>query len=192
VARGAENPDAHEYDVQMSVPSAIMELAKLEVMSATADLAERMKESVSTRWILTSLYKFTDDEAHSLMKEREEEQLQAARMEGRMAKLGGGEEEEEKEPPEPEPAGAPAPAAEPEAERRRRSSKGNLMLERSFSKMLSSHHRDWERSFDRKMKDVSKVDAKLQRLLAHDHSTTRHLRELGGLLHEIRGQVRNT
>ncbi len=188
VARGAENPDAHDYEVRMSVPSAIMELAKLEVMSATADLAERMKESVSTRWILTSLFKFTDEEAHSLMKEREEEQLQAARMENRVAKLGGGEEEA---PPtqqqEPEDGAPPQEKAAPEAERRRH--RGDPLVERQFAKMLSSHHRDWERSFDRKMNDVRKVDSKLQRLLANDATTVRRMRELGGLLSEIKGHL---
>jgi hypothetical protein len=65
--------DHPEYDVMMTVPSAILELAKLEVMSARADIMERLGERVSLRWMLTKLFGLTEDEAFQIMQERKDE-----------------------------------------------------------------------------------------------------------------------
>lgn len=182
IAKGAENPDAHDYDVQMSVPSAILELAKLEVMSATADLADRMQERISTKYILTSLFKFTDEEAVKLMKDREKEQVEKARLEKKVQDIIT----------PPEPMGGGGEPGQPEEEPQltqfnsRRERRRDALLERRFAEIMRRSHGDWERSFNVRMDSVARVEDKLSKLLATEPKVFRRLERLEGLLGEIR------
>lgn len=205
IARGAQDPDAHDYDIKMTVPSSILELAKLEVMSATADLAERMGERVSTKYILTSLFKFTEEEAVKLMKGREDDQLRKAKLEAKVQKIiAGGMEEPAPRPqrrPDDErgdqPRGQGEPGEEPplvpgqltqfdHVEQRRR----DALMERRFSNVLRSHHSSWERQFNQRMDSVERVDAKLEKLLQNDPKVFKQMTRLEGLLMDIRGAMR--
>lgn len=67
------NPEDFRFEGRMAVPSAIMELARIEVLSAKADIVSRLKEHVSVRWMLTNLFGFSEEEAVTLMVQREEE-----------------------------------------------------------------------------------------------------------------------
>lgn len=67
------NPADFRFEGRMAVPSAIMELARTEVLSAKADIVSRLKEHVSVRWMLTNLFGFSEEEAVTLMVQREEE-----------------------------------------------------------------------------------------------------------------------
>jgi hypothetical protein len=172
IAKG-DDPDRNEFQVKMSVPSAILELAKLEVMSATADLAERMRETVSTKWVLTSLYKFTEQEAVKLMKERDQESKARAKVEADaqkiLAQATAGTEGEAG----PEFASSSSPSS------------GSL-LEQRLKKLLDTHQRDVERSFDRKMRSPGRVEEKLDRLLKSDMGFSKRMRNLEGLVSDIR------
>jgi len=59
-----------DYSLHMTVPSAIFELAQIEVRNARADLAGRMNEFVSLRWMLQNIFGFSDQEIETVMAER--------------------------------------------------------------------------------------------------------------------------
>lgn len=86
IARGMD-VERHDYDVKMSVPSSILELAQLEVLSATADLAERTREYLPVQWALTNLFHMSEQEAEKLMDMKEEEKVRMAKTEAKVAKL---------------------------------------------------------------------------------------------------------
>ena len=59
------DPDRVEWDIHMSVPSAIFELSQIEVMNAQADLAARLEPFMEKPWILQRVFRLTDDDAVS-------------------------------------------------------------------------------------------------------------------------------
>lgn len=63
------------FTYQESVPSAIFELAMVEVLAAKADLASRMMEFVSVRWILQHIFDWADDEIDAVFDEWAEEKV---------------------------------------------------------------------------------------------------------------------
>lgn len=191
IAKGAD-VDRSEYEVKMTVPSAIMELARLEVMSATADLAERMRETVSTKWVLTNLYKFTEEEAKKLMKERAVEAKDRAKTEAAAQSImtkadleaqataapppAEGEAEGEPEPRQPT-AGAAQPAF------------ASRSAERRLQKLMEAHRRDIDRSFNRKMKSEDRVGAKLDTLLKNNKGLAKRMKNLEGLVSDLRASL---
>lgn len=84
------DPDAVEYDVRMQVPSAIFELAQLEVKNARADYAGRMKDFVSLYWILQTVFGFRDDEIKTIIAQKEEDARREAAAAGGGGGFGGG------------------------------------------------------------------------------------------------------
>lgn len=86
------DPDKVKYEVAMTVPSSILELARMEAMSATSDVAQRMAELVSNKWILMKLFKFSEQEVEQIEKEREEEAIRRGELEAKVQQaqeLGG-------------------------------------------------------------------------------------------------------
>lgn len=77
------DPAEVDYTVHLTIPSTIFELGQLEVMSSRVDLASRMGEFVSTRWILSEIFDLSDDEISVLMQEREEDQVRSMVSEAR-------------------------------------------------------------------------------------------------------------
>lgn len=159
-----------DYDVRMNVPSQILELARVEVMSATADLASRMKEDVGTKWVLTHIYKFSEDEAAAVMKERSQEDLDRGAREAQIEKM-------RMEGMDP-------------AEQRQAILNGDLDV-RLSRLMTAVAKKDWRRSFEGSRGSDKKADDKLSRLLKENRDTGRRLKELGGLMGEIRGALRS-
>ena len=68
------DPDSVEFDIMMTVPSAIFELGQMEVRRARADLASMMERHVSLNWILDNVYGLSDDEIAQIAKDRKSEQ----------------------------------------------------------------------------------------------------------------------
>jgi hypothetical protein len=68
----AVNIDAAEieYDVAMTVPSAIFELAQVEVKNAKLDFADKIKSYVSEYWILSRVLGFSDEEIQIIEKQK--------------------------------------------------------------------------------------------------------------------------
>lgn len=74
------DPAAVDFDINMTVPSSIFELAQLEVRNARADLAGRMAPFVSMHWMLANVFGMSDDEITTVMKEKEEDSEREGRM----------------------------------------------------------------------------------------------------------------
>lgn len=207
IAKGAD-ARRHEYEVAMSVPSAIMELAKLEVMSATADLASRTGEILSTKWILTSLFHYSDSEAESLMLEKDKDAIRKGKIEAKVQALimGATTEAQNAATPQEEPAeaggeeGGDEEAAEAEKEKAekvkaaaekategRNATRQRLMLERRIEQLMKRQTEDLERSFDKRMKSSEAAEARVAKLLKSNAGLGRRLRDLSGLMGEMRG-----
>lgn len=88
-ARGVPIALDLEFDVVMQAPSGIYELAAMEVNNARADYAMRVRDFMSTRWILREIFDMSGSEIEALEKERKAEQEQQMAM-GGMAGGGGG------------------------------------------------------------------------------------------------------
>lgn len=73
------DPVNTEYELWMTVPSAIFELAQIEVRAARADLADRMAEFVSLRWTLRNIFGMSDQEIETVIEERGEDVKRVAR-----------------------------------------------------------------------------------------------------------------
>lgn len=67
------DPDATEFELSLTVPSAIFELAKLEVEGAKLDLAVRYKEFASEHWIMSKILGWSDDEIALMIREKDGE-----------------------------------------------------------------------------------------------------------------------
>lgn len=185
VAIGAD-ADKAEFEVMMSVPSAILELAKLEVLSATADVATRMGEQVSTRWILTKLYKFSETEAERLMQERMDESLARgevdAEIQGMLMQAQNAALPPEEEVPEGEEQ--VASKAQP---------KGPRLVERGqkrgggkrISELMKARRLNWEQEFAGG-RESKYAEDKLAKILQNDRDLGRRLKGIEGLLADVR------
>ena len=77
------NPAAVDYEIYMTIPSSIFELAQLEVRNAKADFAQRMSQFVSLHWILQRIFGLSDTEIEYIIKERHEEALADAEIQAK-------------------------------------------------------------------------------------------------------------
>ena len=111
IAMGID-PQSVEWDLTMTVPSSIFELAQIEVRSAQAQLAASMEEYVPKKWLLKHVFDFADDEIPGVRQEKETEQEQegthAALIQKKQNDILGIEEGE------PKPPGQKAAAPKPE------------------------------------------------------------------------------
>lgn len=100
------DPFDTEYEIHMAVPSAIFELAQLEVLNARADLAARMGNFVSLHWILNKVFGLSDDEISVIIKARDDEAMHNAMVDAKAQAAAA------KANPPPAPPGMPgAPGA---------------------------------------------------------------------------------
>lgn len=72
VALGID-PASVDWDVTMMVPSAIFELAQLEVRNARAEFAEKMEKWVSHYWIMRNVFGYSDEEIEAIARQRAKE-----------------------------------------------------------------------------------------------------------------------
>jgi len=71
-------PSSVDYELNMTTPSTIFDLARMEVWSAQSDLASRMGEMVPVSWILQNVFHFSEGETIDLMKVKDEETVRQA------------------------------------------------------------------------------------------------------------------
>jgi len=81
------DPYASDYTIHMTVPSAIFELAQLEVRNARADLASRMREHVSLRWVLENIYQLSDEDIKLIIQERSEDVIREGKAQAEVEKM---------------------------------------------------------------------------------------------------------
>jgi hypothetical protein len=197
VAKGAD-VDRYDYDVKMSVPSAILELANIEVMSATADLATRTGEILSTKWVLTTLFKYSDEEAEELIKEKDKDSLRKAKIEAQSQKMLMQAQAAVVPPAGEEGAEAGAGGAEGGAEagaeagagESRLSGKDLVLLEKRIEKVLKRHQEQVERAYERKTRLKRRADSRVAEAIKGDPDLGRRLRNIQGLLQEFKASSR--
>ena len=194
VAKGAD-VDRYEYDAVMSVPSAILELARLEVMSATADLAQRTGEILSSKWILTTLFKYSEEEAERLILEKDDDALRKAKIEAEAQRLLAMAQQSAAPPEEggePAAGGAEAgPEATPESRGRRGISRTDqVMLERKLGDMIKRQGDDTRRSLERKMDSRWRAEDKIAEAVSKNSGVSGRLRRIEGLLGDVRAAMR--
>lgn len=71
-ALGIDAPD-NAYDIGMTVPSAIFELAQVEVKNAKLEFAEKIGAYVSQYWIMSKVLGFSDEEIADISRQRARE-----------------------------------------------------------------------------------------------------------------------
>lgn len=75
------DPDQIEFDVKMTVPSAIFELAQIELRNAQADNAERLATFFPKEWVLKRVFDFSDEVAVAVSTAKKDEVYREARRE---------------------------------------------------------------------------------------------------------------
>lgn len=171
LATGRKNASALEYDIRMNVPSQILELARVEVMSARADLAQRMKEDVGSQWILEHVYGFSEDEAAVLMKNRDAETLAKGKIDAKIERMRMGESA----------SGSVAPSLNE-----------TQLLDRRLSCLITAVEKgDWRRDFEGRTRTRRSVlESRLDSTVKGDRDLHRRLRGMDGLLRDIRSSMR--
>jgi hypothetical protein len=193
------DPTRAEYDIHMTTPSSIFELAQLEVRNARTDLASRMREHVSLHWVLANVFGMGDEEIKVVITQREEDTIRDLEAEGKgqaaaQAAMpqedmgggfgGGGGGPTANEPPTGEmtPAAASGPEA---AESTKRFMYHLQMEERKRRIALKNHIPITEQELFKGSREAEKRAAgKIDKLLDNDDI-------MSGRLHEIRTLVRD-
>lgn len=86
-ARGYPAPWQTEFEVCMTVPSGIYELAAMEVKTARADFASRIQPFVSMRWIRENVFKMSDEEIEAITAQAQKEAMQSAELQQKQQAL---------------------------------------------------------------------------------------------------------
>lgn len=67
------DPSSAYFDLYLTIPSGIYQIAQMEVETARADLAGRLKEFYSLEWILAEVFGHTTEEIQTIKSQREAE-----------------------------------------------------------------------------------------------------------------------
>jgi hypothetical protein len=192
------DPYGADYDINMTVPSSVFELAQIEVRNARADLAMRMKEFVSLRWTLEHVFGMSDDDIEQIIKERGEDVKRDT-----MAQAGADADANMQygmpDPLDPgAPGGVPAQVIPGGQESRHTSRAGDIqrmLAEGRDRRRLWTPRRGAggisEAELMRGSREAEKrAGEKLDRLLKNDVHLQRRLGELGGMLQDLRASSR--
>lgn len=106
------NPYNTDYDIRMTVPSSIFELAQLEVRNARADLAARMQSFVPMKFLMSNVFGFNDYDIEKIIKGQEEDTIRMGIVQVK-AQIAAQKYQEE-HAPAPQPGAEGAPGALPD------------------------------------------------------------------------------
>lgn len=172
------DPAKAEFEIHMTVPSAIFELAQLEVRSARADLAARLADFVSLRWTLENILGLSDKEIVIVMKEKQGDIVRGleAQGQGEAAAATLMNEVPVQEESLSVVGGEPQTVGELGQRVQHRSSKMRLNSGPISEKELSVRYDQAEK----------RAEAKIDQLLRSDVVFAKRLREVRSLLEDIR------
>lgn len=185
------DPNEVEYDIQMTSPSAIFELAQLEVRNARADLASRMQGYVSLHYVLSQILGLSEEEILTVMDERQADvkrdmETQAAAAQGAGLAPPGA-------PPGPQGPAPQMPQAPPEqGQGQPQVAAEGLTYRRSFKQRLYqlSNPLLTEEELFRGSETDRNFEGKVQELLKRDHMLVGRLDNLQGLIKDIHGMAK--
>jgi intein/homing endonuclease len=177
------DPYATEYALHMTVPSAIFELAQLEVRNSRADLASRMREHVSLPWVLKNVYLLSDDDIETITRQRTEDTIREGKASAEVEKMSGmaqAEVEKAKTPP-------PGMESAPETPSGDKALRGLRLLERKLGALpLSKRGGISEEELFKDGRGAGRgVEKKLDAILKSNGQTAQRIKEVGGLLHDL-------
>ncbi len=191
---------AHDY--HMSVPSAIFELAMVEVLAAKADLASRMQEFVSVRWIMQHIFGWSDDEIDTIFDQWAEERIWKGIIESMAGAEGSkiqGDADIETERKRAEQEQAMAAQASTEEERRavRESRDRGVMASmdrrdrQGMAALGEAMHRDIRRILeDGNKASENRMEGRLAKLLSDQgNQFSQRIRLLTPFMHEMRNAL---
>lgn len=190
------DPYSVNYDIHMTVPSSIFELAQMEVRTARADLAARMRDFVSLHWILANVFDMSESEIEEVVQERKGEAKAEAQQQADAMSMAAGEPPPEEEPPPedaeaeggeeegygPPPEEAKAvrnPITERVTRQRMRAVLRGIPTKNGISTDELFRHKQ-DRATERRQEE------RLAQLLENDKGMALRLKELGGLLKDLR------
>lgn len=171
------DPYQNDYTIHMTVPSAIFELAQLEVRNARADLASRMKEHVSLRWVLEHVYQLSDEDIQIVIQERSEDIIREGKAQAEVEKASAMAQAEVEKMNAP-PSGGTESVINPT---------GMRML----AKKLDALPRQLRQSITEKellrgsREGERRAEEKLNRILRSNDQLARRLRESTALMQEV-------
>lgn len=193
------DPQAVHYDIHMTVPSAVFELAQMEVRNARADLANRMREFVSMRWILSRVFDMSDDDIKLVMQEKNEDlardQIGQAQAQVAASAVMQGMPGAEQGPPEAGAQGGAAGGEKPEASARdiqKALTSGKIDISPTTRRARTRPISERE-MFAGDREAEKRADDKLDKLLRSDERLSRRMDDLRGLmndLHHVAGRRR--
>lgn len=70
------DPDLLEFDVYLTPPSTIFEMAMMEVRQAQLDIASEYREFVDDLWIATNILKFSEEEWNEIVQRKKKQNLE--------------------------------------------------------------------------------------------------------------------
>jgi hypothetical protein len=175
------DPYATEYSIHMTVPSAIFELAQLEVRNARADLASRMREHVSLPWVLKNVYLLSDDDIETIIRQRSEDTIREGKAAAEVEKMSG------MAQAEVEKAKMPPPGMEGESTSDEKALRGLRLLERKLATQPLSQRRPIsEEELFREGRGAGRgAEKKLDTILKSNGQTAQRIKEMSGLLHDL-------
>lgn len=165
-ARGV-NPDAVEFSVNMTIPSAIFELAQLEIKNAELELADKFQAYAPKEWIMQNILKFSNEQIDEMQRlsdaEGSEEMKETSGASGALeqALAKRGQRRSRQEAPSFEPtaqAASTPPLEEPPQEAKRYN--GRVLLEQVSE--LRHKNKEFDRNWERLESFMKEVRSSLR------------------------------
>lgn len=174
------DPKSVDYDIHMTVPSAIFELAQLEVRNARADLAGRMKEYVSLHWILSQIFGMSEEEIQTIVRERDQDVMRDSTSRAKADAASNAIVSPELGVPAPGPQQAVEPGlGVPEAKSVR------ALLSRGKQPLLSARGIPERELFEGSREGEKRAEEKLNKLLKTDKALGKRLDDLRDMLKDL-------
>lgn len=168
------DPSKTTWDIHMTTPSAIFELAQLEVRNARADFAGRMKEFVSNYWLLSHVFGMNDEEINTIIKQRKDEVEADAALQA----IAGAKANK---------AAAMYTPNSPEVQAATRLDAGRAAF-RTLPPWRTNGISEKE-LFAGSREAEKRAAGKLDKMLKNDLLLAHRMKELGGLLHDLQDSV---
>jgi hypothetical protein len=176
-AKGLD-PKSIDFELFMNIPSSVFESAQMEIRTARAELADRMQQWVSKRWIMENIFGYGSDEIELILKQQVEDALRSAAIEGRQDKLRMGQ-----IPPELAGAlGMPSEGAQQEVKEINKA-----MYDQNYKRLYQLAERQMLKN-DRESKHVS-VD-EVKKIVKSNGDLHKRFSELKSLMGEMREAIR--
>lgn len=166
------DPNRVDFEMNMTVPSAIFELAQIEVRNARADLASRMREHVSLHWVLENVYGLPEKDIEVIIKERSEDVIREGKAQAEVEKLSA-QAQQSMAPPGGMEHVMPGPS-------------GKRLRERIAATPAGQRGGISEQELFKGSREAEKrATEKLDKLLRNDSAVTHRLNEIGALLRDV-------